>query len=344
MTSRRTPLFSHHKELGAKIFDFAGWEMPIQYTSILSEHKAVRDSAGIFDVSHMGQIFVKGPETIAFLSYVTTWDMSRQKKGDCRYCHILDERGCIIDDTIVYTISEDNYMLIPNASKINKIFDWLSKNSENYEVSLENLSDEYFCLALQGPDSPRLLGQHLNTSVGSFQLVKIGDTIISGTGYTGEMGCEIIGPLGEVVNHWESLVEMGAIPIGLGARDTLRLEKGYLLSGQDFDGNQTTLETGYSWVIDWNHDFIGKEALMDFQKKRHPKFRGILIEDRGIVRPGNSVFNNGRKISSLTSGSLSPSLRKGIGLAYLDLDIGTPITVEVRGNHLNGCVVQMPFL
>ena len=344
MTSRRTPLFSHHKELGAKIFDFAGWEMPIQYTSILSEHKAVRDSAGIFDVSHMGQIFVKGPETIAFLSYVTTWDMSRQKKGDCRYCHILDERGCIIDDTIVYTISEDNYMLIPNASKINKIFDWLSKNSENYEVSLENLSDEYFCLALQGPDSPRLLGQHLNTSVGSFQLVKIGNTIISGTGYTGEKGCEIIGPLSEVVNHWESLVEMGAIPIGLGARDTLRLEKGYLLSGQDFDGNQTTLETGYSWVIDWNHDFIGKEALMSFQEKSYPKLRGILIEDRGIVRPGNSVFNNGRKISSLTSGSLSPSLRKGIGLAYLDLDVGTLITVEVRGNHLNGRVVRMPFL
>jgi aminomethyltransferase len=344
MTSRRTPLFSHHKELGAKIVDFAGWEMPIQYTSILSEHKAVRDGAGIFDVSHMGQIFVKGPETIAFLSYVTTWDMNRQRNGDCRYCHILDERGCIIDDTIVYTISEDSYMLIPNASKISKVFDWLSKNSEKFEVSLENLSDEYFCLALQGPDAPRLLGQHLNTSVGSFQLVKIGDTIISGTGYTGEKGCEIIGPLSEVVNHWESLVEMGAIPIGLGARDTLRLEKGYLLSGQDFDGNQTTLEADYSWVIDWNHDFIGKEALVGFQKKRYPKLRGILIEDRGIVRPGNSVFNNGSKISSLTSGSLSPSLRKGIGLAYLDLDIGTPITVEVRGNHLNGRVVRMPFL
>ena len=344
MTSRRTPLFSHHKELGAKIVDFAGWEMPIQYTSILSEHKSVRDGAGIFDVSHMGQIFVKGPETIDFLSYVTTWDMHRQKEGDCRYCHILDERGCIIDDTIVYTISKDNYMLIPNASKISKIFDWLSKNSGDFEVSLENLSDEYFCLALQGPDSSRLLGQHLNTSVGSFQFVKFGDTIISGTGYTGEIGCEIIGPLSEVVNHWESLVEMGAIPIGLGARDTLRLEKGYLLSGQDFDGNQTTLETGYSWVIDWNHDFIGKEALMEFQKKSYPKLRGILIEDRGIVRSGNSVFNNGSKISSLTSGSLSPTLRKGIGLTYLDLDIGTPITVEVRGNHLNGRVVRMPFL
>jgi len=344
MSSRRTPLFSNHKDLGAKIVDFAGWEMPIQYTSILSEHKSVRDGVGIFDVSHMGQIFVKGPETIEFLSYVTTWDMRRQKKGDCRYCHILDENGCIIDDTIVYTISEDNYMLIPNASKISKIFDWLLQNSDDFEISLDNLSEEYFCLALQGPDSPRLLGQHLNTSVGSFQLVKIGDTIISGTGYTGEKGYEIIGPLSEVVNHWESLVEMGAMPIGLGARDTLRLEKGYLLSGQDFDGNQTTLETGYSWVIDWNHDFIGKEALMEFKKKSYPKLRGIIIEDRGIVRPGNSVFNNGTKISSLTSGSLSPTLRKGIGLAYLDLDIGTPISVEVRGNHLNGRVVRMPFL
>ena len=145
MTSRRTPLFSNHKDLGAKIVDFAGWEMPIQYTSILSEHKSVREGAGIFDVSHMGQIFVKGPETIEFLSYVTTWDMRRQKKGDCRYCHILDENGGIIDDAIVYTISEDNYMLIPNASKISKVFDWLLKNSGDFEISLNNLSDEFFC-------------------------------------------------------------------------------------------------------------------------------------------------------------------------------------------------------
>ena len=344
MSHTRTPLFNHHKDSGAKIVDFAGWQMPIQYSSILSEHKAVRENVGIFDVSHMGQIFVKGSETVEFLSYVTTWDMRRQKDGDCRYCHILDDSGFIIDDTIVYTISKDNYMLIPNASRVEEIYVWLLKNSKDFEVSIEDLSGDYFCLALQGPESPRLLGQHLNTTVSSFQLVTLDKTIVSGTGYTGEKGCEIIGPLDEVISHWEALVDMGATPIGLGARDTLRLEKGYLLSGQDFSGNQTTLETGYSWVIDWNHDFVGKDALVDLKNSNYSKLRGILIEDRGIIRPGNSVFYKDKKVSYLTSGSLSPTLRKGIGMAYLDLDIGESVSVEVRGNHLNGRVVQMPFL
>ena len=344
MSPIRTPLFNHHKDSGAKIVDFAGWQMPIQYSGILSEHKAVRENVGIFDVSHMGQIFVKGPETVEFLSYVTTWDMRRQKDGDCRYCHILDEDGFIIDDTIVYTLSQDNYMLIPNASRVEDIYDWLLKNSNDFEVSIDNLSSDYFCLALQGPEAPRLLGQHLNTTVNSFQLVKLGKTIISGTGYTGEKGCEIIGPLDEAISHWEALVDMGAMPIGLGARDTLRLEKGYLLSGQDFSGNQTTLETGYSWVIDWNHDFIGKNSLVELKNSNYSKLSGILIEDRGIIRPGNSVFYKGEKISYLTSGSLSPMLRKGIGMAYLNLEIGESVSVEVRGNNLNGRVVQMPFL
>ena len=137
---------------------------------------------------------------------------------------------------------------------------------------------------------------------------------------------------------------MGAVPIGLGARDTLRLEKGYLLSGQDFNGSQTTIETGYSWVIDWNHDFIGKDSLLDIKKRNYSKLRGILIDDRGIIRPGNSVFYRGERVSSLTSGTMSPSIRKGIGMAYLDLNIGESVTVEVRGNHLNGRVVRMPFL
>ena len=344
MSLNQTPLFNHHKNSGAKIVDFAGWQMPIQYTSILSEHKIVREKVGIFDVSHMGQIFVKGTDTVDFLSYITTWDMKRQKDGDCRYCHILNNEGCIIDDTIVYTLSEENYMLVPNASKVNEIYDWLLVHSDNFDVSIDNLSNNYFCLALQGPDAPRLLGQHLNTTVNSFQLVTIDETIISGTGYTGEKGCEIIGPLDEIIEHWEALVDMGAEPIGLGARDTLRLEKGYLLSGQDFNGRQTTLETGYSWVIDWKHDFIGRDSLLDLKSNDYSKLAGILLEDRGVIRPGNSVFHQGKKISSLTSGSLSPSLRKGIGMAYLDLQIGDSITVEVRGNHLNGCVVRMPFL
>ena len=344
MSLRRTPLSTHHRALGAKMVDFAGWEMPIQYSSIISEHKSVRENVGIFDVSHMGQIFVKGPDSVKFLSYVTTWDMERQKDGDCRYCHILNEKGHIIDDTIVYTIATDEYLLVPNASKINKIVDWLLNNSDDFDVTIKDLSDIYFCLALQGPEAPRLLGQHLNTSVNSFQLKILDDIIVSGTGYTGELGCEIIGPLDKLEFHWEALVDMGAIPIGLGARDTLRLEKGYLLSGQDFKGTESTLETNYAWVIDWDHDFIGREALVSQKQNKYSKLSGILLEDRGVLRPGCSVFHNDNKISELTSGSLSPILKKGIGLAYMDLDIDSKITVEVRGKHLNGRVVRTPFL
>ena len=344
MSLRRTPLSTHHRALGAKMVDFAGWEMPIQYSSIISEHKSVRENVGIFDVSHMGQISVKGPDSVKFLSYVTTWDMGRQKDGDCRYCHILNEKGHIIDDTIVYTIAADEYLLVPNASKINKIVYWLLNNSDDFDVTIKDLSDTYFCLALQGPEAPRLLGQHLNTSVNSFQLKTLDDIIVSGTGYTGELGCEIIGPLGKLEFHWEALVDMGAIPIGLGARDTLRLEKGYLLSGQDFKGTESTLETNYAWVIDWDHDFIGREALVSQKQNKYSKLSGILLEDRGVLRPGCSVFYNDNKISELTSGSLSPILRKGIGLAYMDLDIDSKITVGVRGKHLNGRVVRTPFL
>tara|TARA_B110000438_G_scaffold295167_1_gene337733 strand:+ start:1971 stop:3005 length:1035 start_codon:yes stop_codon:yes gene_type:complete len=344
MSLRRTPLSNHHRKLGAKMVDFAGWEMPIQYSSIISEHKSVREAAGIFDVSHMGQIFVKGSDAVKFLSYVTTWNMERQKNGDCRYCHILNENGHIIDDTIVYTISNSEYLLVPNASKINEIMDWLLSNSKDFNVIIEDLSDSYFCLALQGPEAPRLLGQHLNTSVNSFQLEKLNEVIVSGTGYTGEKGCELIGPLDQIELHWEALVDMGAIPIGLGARDTLRLEKGYLLSGQDFKGSETTLETNYAWVIDWDHEFIGREALVSQKQEEYPKLSGILLEDRGVLRPGCSIYYNNNKISELTSGSLSPTLRKGIGLSYVDLDVGSEITIEVRGKHLNGRVVRTPFL
>ena len=182
--------------------DFAGWEMPIQYKSIVAEHKSVRERVGIFDVSHMGQIFVEGKQTIDFLSYVTTWDMHRQKDNDCRYCHILNHKGKIIDDVIVYTLSSEEYMVVPNASMIDTIFPWLLEKSSKFDVQIEDFSSDFFCLALQGPDALRLLGQHLNTSVNPFTLVRDGATIISGTGYTGEIGCEIIGPYSEASFHW----------------------------------------------------------------------------------------------------------------------------------------------
>tara|TARA_S200000501_G_scaffold39716_1_gene32437 strand:- start:1439 stop:2473 length:1035 start_codon:yes stop_codon:yes gene_type:complete len=344
MPLSQTCLHDNHVRLGAKMVDFAGWHMPIQYTSIVSEHNAVRERVGIFDVSHMGQIFVSGKEASSFLSYVTTWDVNKLSDGDCRYCHILNNDGQIIDDTIVYTFSNQDYMLVPNASMISKVFDWLNLNSSNFEVNIYNKSEEFFCLAVQGPESLRLLRQYFNLSITPFKLIKSDNLIISGTGYTGEKGYEIMGPMSESQKIWESFLEMGAIPIGLGARDTLRLEKGYLLSGTDFNGLQTTLESGYSWVIDWNHDFIGKERLLEQKKGEHKSLSGILLEERGVLRPGLEVYFEGEKISALTSGSLSPILKRGIGLSYLDLPIGTTVNVSIRNKQLKGRVIQTPFL
>ena len=344
MPLSQTCLHDNHVRLGAKMVDFAGWHMPIQYTSIVSEHNAVRERVGIFDVSHMGQIFVSGKEASSFLSYVTTWDVNKLSDGDCRYCHILNNDGQIIDDTIVYTFSNQDYMLVPNASMISKVFDWLNLNSSNFEVNIYNKSEEFFCLAVQGPESLRLLRQYFNLSITPFKLIKSDNLIISGTGYTGEKGYEIMGPISESQNIWESFLEMGAIPIGLGARDTLRLEKGYLLSGTDFNGSQTTLESGYSWVIDWNHDFIGKERLLVQKDGEYKSLSGILLEERGVLRPGLEVYFEGEKISALTSGSLSPILKRGIGLSYLDLPIGTTVNVSIRNKQLKGRVIQTPFL
>ena len=324
--------------------DFAGWHMPIQYTSIVSEHNAVRERAGIFDVSHMGQIFVSGKDASSFLSYVTTWYVNKLSDGDCRYCHILDNQGQIIDDTIVYTFSNQDYMLVPNASMVSKVFDWLNLNSSNFEVNIMNKSEKFFCLAVQGPESLRLLRQYFNLSITPFKLIKSDNLIISGTGYTGEKGYEIMGPISESLKIWESFLEMGAIPIGLGARDTLRLEKGYLLSGTDFNGSQTTLESGYAWVIDWNHDFIGRKRLLVQKEAGYKSLSGILLEERGVLRPGLEVYFEGKKISELTSGSLSPILKRGIGLSYLDLPIGNTVNVSIRNKQLKGRVIQTPFL
>ena len=344
MSLSQTCLHDNHIRLGAKMVDFAGWHMPIQYNSIVSEHNAVRERVGIFDVSHMGQIFVSGKDASSFLSYVTTWDVNKLSDGDCRYCHILNNDGQIIDDTIVYTFSNQDYMLVPNASMISKVFDWLNLNSSNFEVNIYNKSQEFFCLAVQGPESLRLLRQYFNLSITPFKLIKSDNLIISGTGYTGEKGYEVMGPISESQKIWESFLEMGSIPIGLGARDTLRLEKGYLLSGTDFNGSQTTLESGYSWVIDWNHDFIGKESLLLQREGEYKSLSGILLEERGVLRPGLEVYFEGEKMSELTSGSLSPILKRGIGLSYLDLPNGTTVNVSIRNKQLKGRVIQTPFL
>ena len=330
--------------MNAKMVDFAGWEMPILFSSVLEEHNSVRNSSGIFDVSHMGQFFVKGKDSEIFLSKVTTWDFSNLSVGRCRYCHILRENGTILDDTIVSRLDSDSFLLVPNASMIESVLNHLNSYRVDLDVKISNRSNEYSCIALQGPNSPSVLKSLLNLELEAFSIEIVDNIIVSGTGYTGEIGYELFVPLDISIDIWSKALDLGAIPCGLASRDTLRLEKGMLLSGQDFDGSQTTLNTGHEWVIDWNHGFVGKDALLEQKMENYPVMRGILLEDKGIPRHDCEVYYNNKSVSQLTSGSLSPSLGKGIALAYLHQEIGTEVSIIVRNKHLKGKVVKTPFL
>ena len=344
MALLRTPLHGRHVAAGAILVEFVGWEMPIQYTSIVKEHLAVRSAVGLFDVSHMGELFITGPGAADFISHVTTGDMQRMAPGRCRYCHLLDEQGHIIDDTIVSRLEEDVFLLVPNAATTARVRDWLTRHLVDFDATLTDRTADFVCLALQGPRAPALLASELDITIAPFTVARHGDLVVSGTGYTGEPGCELFVPAHRAGEVWDRLVAAGAAPVGLGARDTLRLEKGYLLSGQDFDGSQTTLETGYGWVVDWEHDFIGLKALAAQRGGDYARLRGVMLEDRGVPRPGCPVLIDGVSAGSLTSGTLSPTLKRGIGLAYLAAGPGTGVAVEVRGKPLRGRIVRLPFL
>ena len=317
----RTPLHESHKALGARLVDFAGWEMPIQFEGILAEHRAVRSSAGVFDVSHLGQLFVSGPKAAAFLAWVTTWDIRNLEPARCRYCHILDDEGHIIDDTIVYCLAPDEFLLVPNAATTDSIADWLASQISDFDASLEDCSAEMACIALQGPDAPRLLEMPLALAVEPFSLARQGDLIVSGTGYTGEPGCEIILPVDAALPLWEALLALGATPCGLGARDTLRLERGMLLSGTDFDGSQTPLEASCEWVVDWEHDFIGRDALLAQREAGgYAVLQGVQTQgdDRGSFVPGGAPDAADATLQTqlvIVALALGPVVDNGIGKA-----------------------------
>jgi len=339
-----TPLYESHVARGARLVEFAGWEMPLQFKGIIAEHRAVRSAAGLFDVSHMGQLFVRGPQAAEFLAWMATWDLARLAAGECRYCQILDEQGRILDDVIAFRLGADELLLVPNAATTVRIEAWLAAHIDDFNATLENRSAELACLALQGPDAPRLLQEGLGLAVEPFRVEHHGELLVSGTGYTGGAGCEIIVPAADAPPLWEALLARGAVPCGLGARDTLRLERGMLLSGSDFDGSQTPLEASCEWVVDWEHDFIGRDALLAQREAGgYAVLQGVQLEQRGVPRPGCAVFHAGEHVSTLTSGTLSPSLGTGIGLAYLSLAPGAEVAVEVRGKHLSGRVVRPPF-
>lgn len=391
--SLRTPLYDWHVAAGARIVEFGGWEMPLQFTSIVEEHLAVRRAVGLFDVSHMGKILVDGESADRGLDYLSANEIPR-RPGRARYTHLLRQDGTILDDVIVTCLSPDRYLVVCNAGPRPEILGWI-RDHLTEGVRISDVTATVLCLALQGPGAPALLRRLVDVDPASlkpFEGASLGfrpptpsgpplppappevqgwgasiparggggttgsggmlPVFVTRTGYTGEPGFELFPPAAWGRWIWESLLAEGSDlairPIGLGARDTLRLEKGYLLSGQDFDGRQTPLEVGCEWLVKWDHAFLGRESLAA-QKARdvHPRLVGLRMQDRAIPRRGGRVRAEGRAVGTVTSGTLSPSLRVGIALASVDrshASVGTELDVEVRGIAHPARVVRLPFL
>uniref|UniRef100_A0A832DGI4 Aminomethyltransferase n=1 Tax=Ignavibacterium album TaxID=591197 RepID=A0A832DGI4_9BACT len=356
---KRTKFYNIHKKLNAKIVEFAGYEMPVQFTSIIQEHKAVRHSVGVFDVSHMGEIFVKGDKALDFVQYITINDASKLFPGRVQYSAMCYEDGGIVDDLLVYKISDDEFLLVVNASNIDKDFEWMNKNNK-FGVRILNRSDDFSLLAVQGPDSLKTLQKISDVNIEleyyHFTKMKIAgvDMIVSRTGYTGELGFELYFEGDESVAEkvWNAIFEAGKEfniqPVGLGARDTLRLEMGYCLYGNDIDQTTNPIEAGLGWITKLNKpDFIGKQALLKAKENITRKLVAMISEEKTFPRHGYEISANGRKIGYITSGTVSPTLDKAIALGYVEKDfsaVDTEVNFVVRGKEFPAKVVKLPFV
>ncbi|NHZ85877.1 MAG: glycine cleavage system aminomethyltransferase GcvT [Planctomycetia bacterium] len=353
---QRTALFNKHKALNAKLVSFAGYEMPLQYEGVIKEHLAVRTTAGAFDVSHMGEFIVKGKNAENFLNYVTINNVSKIGIGQAQYSAMCYEHGGIIDDLLIYRY-RDHYLLVVNAANIEKDYNWLNGHIFD-DVTLENRSDEFSLIALQGPKSREILAKISKVDISDipFYFFKIGkvadcDVTIARTGYTGELGFEIYGINANIPRIWDALFTigkpMGLVPAGLAARDTLRLEMKFCLYGNDIDETTHPYEAGLGWITKVDKgDFIGRNAVID--RKANMTRRLVCVEmiDKAIPRQGYEIFINDKKIGYFTSGGQSPTLQKGIGLAYISRPYtksGTEIEVEIRGKRKQAIIVKPPF-
>jgi aminomethyltransferase len=357
----RTPLFVIAQELKARLTSFGGWEMPVQYTGISKEHEAVRNAAGMFDISHMGKFILQGKNLIAQLQYLVPSDLSRLQPGQAQYTVLLNPQGGIIDDIIVYYQGEDSTVgqrgvIIVNAATTNKDKTWLLQNLNSDELVFQDISPEKVLIALQGPQAVSLLRSLVDKDItqvpafGHLEATVFGKTaFLARTGYTGEDGFEIMVDPDAGVELWRSLLNAGVIPCGLGARDTLRLEAAMALYGQDIDDTTTPLEAGLGWLVhlDKKEDFIGRSVL-EQQKASGVQRRlvGLRMQGRNIARHGYQVLSQGKVVGEVTSGTLSPTLGYPIALAYVPTEVakvGQQLEVEIRGKAYPGIVVKKPF-
>jgi aminomethyltransferase len=359
---KTTPFTEKHIALGAKMAEFAGYNMPISYTGVNEEHAAVRNNAGVFDVSHMGEFILKGEKALNLIQRVTTNDASKISNGKAQYSCMTNEEGGIIDDLIIYCIEENKvYMIVVNASNIDKDWNWISKhNSEN--VEMHNISDKTCLLAIQGPNATKIVQpltdiDILNLKYYTFvkgKFAGVENVLISATGYTGSGGIEIyFEDKDDNANMiWNKIFEQGKSydlkPIGLAARDTLRLEMGYCLYGNDIDDTTSPLESGLGWITKFNKEFIGKEKIEKLKAKGiQKKLVGLETLEKGIPRHGYEIKNEeGETIGTVTSGTQSPTLQKPVALGYIDINyakIDTPVFIKIRNKLLASKVVKVPF-
>ena len=354
-----TALSAIHAALGAKMVPFAGYNMPVSYQGINLEHQTVREKVGVFDVSHMGEFFVTGPNALSLIQRVCSNDASKLEDGEAQYSCFPNEDGGVVDDLIVYRITAEKWLLVVNASNIDKDWAWINAHN-TMEASLENSSDHYSLLAIQGPKAIQAM-QSLtqeNLSAIKFYTFKINtfagveNVIISATGYTGSGGFEIYCKNTQVAKIWTKVLEAGADwgiqPIGLAARDTLRLEMGYCLYGNDIDDTTSPLEAGLGWITKFNKDFINSESLKKQKEIGVSKtLVGFELSQRGIPRQGYAILDaQGNSIGRVTSGTMSPSMGKGIGLGYVPValkEVGSQIHIQIRNKIVPAMVVKLPF-
>jgi aminomethyltransferase len=356
---KNTALTNVHEQLGAKMVPFAGYNMPVQYEGINIEHETVRQGVGVFDVSHMGEFFIKGPQALDLIQQVITNDASKLVPNKAQYAALTNEHGGIVDDLIVYQLAENSYMLVVNASNIDKDFNWITSHN-HFDAEVTNTSDSYSLLAIQGPKAAEAMQSltevnladiaYYHFAVGTFAGVP--EVIISATGYTGSGGFEIYFKNESAAQIWERVFEAGAAygikPIGLAARDTLRLEMGYCLYGNDINDQTSPLEAGLGWITKLSKSFVGSEVLVA-QKAAGitRKLVGFELTEKGIPRHDYVIVDEkGQQIGLVTSGTMAPSLGKGIGLGYVAIDfsaVGTKIWIQIRNNQVAAEVVALPF-
>ena len=347
-----------HESIGGKMVEFAGYNMPVQYEGVKAEHHTVRNEVGVFDVSHMGEVFVTGEKALDFLQYITSNDVSKLTPGKIQYTCLPNTDGGIVDDFLLYMLAENNYLLVVNASNIEKDLAWINKHN-TFGCVINNQSDNYSLLAVQGPKSIELLQELtlVNLSEIKYYNFKIGniagveDVILSRTGYTGEIGFELYIKNESVKQVWEAIftTSIELKPIGLAARDTLRLEKGFCLYGNDINDTTSPIEAGLGWITKFTKEFINHKQLKD-QKEGSAarKLVGLEVVDKGIARNGYPIVDeNGSEIGIVTSGTMSPTLNKAIAMAYVPKElskVGGTVYIQVRKKQIKAEVVALPFL